>query len=101
VKRDSLVIAAGLVAVGATSMSAMTDQRQAVVNVEWVVIGSMMAIAGGILLLDRAGIVRAAGGWHLWPLILIGLGIRRMFRSQGEGRPHGGVLVLVGFCLIT
>jgi hypothetical protein len=78
----------------------MTDAPPHTVNVEWILIGLMVAIVGVILLLDRAGVVRAAGGWNLWPLLLIGLGIRRMIRSRAEGRRGGGVLVFVGCWLL-
>jgi hypothetical protein len=78
----------------------VTDEVTHTATVEWIVVGTMMSILGGILLLDRAGIVSAAGGWNLWPLLLVGLGINRMFRSPAGSRRQGRVLVFVGGWLL-
>jgi hypothetical protein len=77
-------------------MSAMSDERPSTMNTGLVVIGTMMALYGFILLLERFGIVRPGGGGNLGSILLIGFGLSRMFRSQEEGSRHGGFLVFVG-----
>jgi len=53
-------------------------------------VGSILVLTGGALLLDTTGIIHTGPIWRFWPLVLICLGIVKMWsaarrREQGEG----------------
>jgi predicted membrane protein len=61
------------------------------------VIGSILAGIGALLLLQNLGILYVHDLWEWWPLILIALGISRAASAYGfGGRIWGGVMVLAG-----
>ena len=63
-------------------------------------IGLTVMAMGLVLLLGRFGIIPVTGLWHLWPLLLIGLGIGKLSTSYADRTRHGTVLVIVGVWLL-
>jgi hypothetical protein len=64
-------------------------------------IAGLMIIGVGIVLaLGRFGIVEAGGVWRLWPLLLIVLGLGKLFTPRPDGTRHGGTQVLIGVWLL-
>ena len=57
------------------------------------VIGLTVMAAGGVLLLDQIGLVRADNFLRLWPVILIGIGLAKL--TQPPGNRQGAVVWLV------
>lgn len=47
-------------------------------------VGALLTLVGGALLLERANVLEfeAAGAW--WPVLVIGLGVGRLFGSQAD-----------------
>ena len=70
-------------------------------NLEMLIAGALLSVAGLLLLLDWAGVIAGAGFGSLWPLVLIGVGVSRLFPSE-DGRPRrrGWVFVVVGAFLV-
>jgi hypothetical protein len=70
-------------------------------NLEMLIAGALLSVAGLLLLLDWAGVIAGAGFGSLWPLVLIGVGVSRLFPSEdGRSRRHGWVFVVVGAFLV-
>jgi len=60
-------------------------------------VGLVIVALGVILLLDQEGLVRAWDLWRFWPMVLIVVGLMRMFRATGAiDRLWGFVEVLFG-----
>jgi hypothetical protein len=54
-------------------------------------------LAGVLLILDEAGVLRVGGLGRLWPLLLVGLGIARLaMAQQGDSRQGAFWLLVVG-----
>jgi predicted membrane protein len=56
--------------------------------------GLLMVLVGTIILLDHLGYIHAEEFWKFWPLLVVGLGIAKLF-SPGS-RVGGVILILVG-----
>jgi hypothetical protein len=64
--------------------------------------GLMIMGVGMALGLGRVGILEPRSAWHLWPLLLIGLGHGNLLTLRPDGRRHGGGLLLIGvWCLLS
>jgi hypothetical protein len=64
-------------------------------------ITGLLIMAVGIgLVLGRIGILETRSAWQLWPLLLIGLGLRSLLTPRPDGRRHGGGLLLIGVWLL-
>jgi len=65
------------------------------------VLGLMIMGAGLVLVLGRVGVLETRSLWmHLWPLLLIGLGLANLLAPRQDGRRHGGGLLLIGVWLL-
>lgn len=62
------------------------------------VLGLLIALAGGLLLLDNLGMVDAWTYFRFWPVALILLGVSKIVQKQGAG--FGIVLVGIGTWLL-
>ncbi|MEP7304148.1 MAG: hypothetical protein ABJA98_01395 [Acidobacteriota bacterium] len=62
--------------------------------------GLMIMGVGMALVLGRFGIVETRGVWHLWPLLLIGLGLGNLMTPRPDGSRHGGGQLLIGVWLL-
>ena len=60
-----------------------------------VVIGAMLMAIGVGLLLERSGMAVWSGRWHLWPILLLGVGIAQLVESPSGG-PYRGLLLIAG-----
>jgi len=65
------------------------------------VVGILITTVGVLFLLQNLGIPFFDNIWDFWPVILIMLGLSRAASSYGwGGRVWGGMLVLIGGCLL-
>jgi hypothetical protein len=62
------------------------------------IIMAVLIIGLGVLLfLDNFGVFRIHNVWRFWPIVLIGLGISKIFDCRGEaGRLWAGMMIAVG-----
>lgn len=66
-----------------------------------VVIGIIFIVVGGLLILDRSGMIEIGGFWRLWPLFLIGMGLSRLLeRPRSVSGRKGVMLVTIGTWLL-
>ena len=62
-----------------------------------VIIAILIITAGILLFLDNLGLFHIYNIWRLWPVALIGVGISKMFESQGPGgRVWAGMVMAAG-----
>jgi hypothetical protein len=59
------------------------------------VIGAMLMAVGVGLLLDRSGMSVWPDRWHLWPILLFGVGVAQLVESPSGG-PYRGLLLIAG-----
>jgi hypothetical protein len=65
------------------------------------VMGVIVMGIGLMLTLDNFGVLDARRFWHLWPLILVGLGLARLGHwARAGGRPEGLGLVVFGLAFL-
>ena len=73
----------------------MTDgQRQR--NFSGMAVGIAIMVVGVLLLLDQTGIVYDLGWRHLWPTLLIAMGLARLAFPRVDGRRDGGWMIVIG-----
>jgi hypothetical protein len=60
-----------------------------------IAVGAWLLLAGVLLLFDEAGILHVGGLGRLWPLLLVGLGIARLFVARDGGGRQGAFWLLV------
>jgi len=65
-----------------------------------VVVGLMIVGLCIVLLLDQTGVLGWRGGWNLWPMIVIGLGLARFLQPRSNGPREGGWLMFIGVWLL-
>jgi hypothetical protein len=65
-----------------------------------IVVGLMIVGLGVVLLLDQTGMFGWRGGWNLWPLLVIGLGLARFIQPRPDGSREGGWLIFIGVWLL-
>ena len=64
-------------------------------------LGLMIMGAGLVLVLGQVGVLATRSRWvHLWPLLLIGLGLAKLLAPRPNGRRHGGGMLLIGVWLL-
>ena len=56
-----------------------------------VLIGSFLVLAGGALLLENFGVINIGSVWRFWPLILVGVGIARIWEATSRGEQGLGL----------
>ena len=78
----------------------MTEQPRPGLNVGGALVGLAMMAVGVVLLLDQTGIVAALGWRHIWPSVLISLGLARLAFPREDGRRDGGWMVVIGTLLL-
>ena len=78
----------------------MTEQPRPGLNVGGALVGLAMMAVGVVLLLDQTGIVAALGWRHIWPSVLISLGLARLAFPREDGRRDGGWMVFIGTLLL-
>jgi len=62
-----------------------------------IAVGAWLMLAGLLLMLDEAGVLRAGGLGRLWPLLLVALGLARLaMAQQGDSRQGAFWLLAVG-----
>jgi hypothetical protein len=62
-----------------------------------VVVGVWFVLAGVLLLLDQFDVIHVGGLGHLWPLLLLGLGIGKMVvATDSRGRRGAYWLLVIG-----
>ena len=68
-----------------------------------VLIGSFLVLAGGALLLENFGVINIGSVWRFWPLILVGVGIARIWEATSRGEQGLGLwLLLLGlWCTVS
>ena len=59
------------------------------------VIGSMLVVAGAVLLVNRMGLLEWQRPVSLWPIVLMGIGLTRLLQTP-SGAPYRGLLLLSG-----
>jgi len=65
------------------------------------VVGLIVMLMGLMLTLDNFGVLDSRRFWHLWPLILVGLGLTRLGHwARAGGRPDGIGLVVFGLVFL-
>jgi len=70
-------------------------------NASRLVLGLVVIAIGVLFTLDRLGYVEAGDFWEYWPVLLIAIGIGRVFQPRGaRERGFGGVLILLGVWLL-
>ena len=58
-------------------------------------VGAFLILAGGALLLDNTGIVDIGPMWRFWPLILVGVGIAKMWNAASRREQGNGLWLLL------
>ena len=64
------------------------------------VVGSMIAGLGVLLLIDQTGWFGWQPTWSLWPFLIIGIGLARVSTPRPDGRREGGWLIFIGTWLL-
>jgi hypothetical protein len=59
------------------------------------ILGLLLMLGGTLLFLDRAGIVEIRSLWRYWPVILIGMGLNRLFDTPARRRDGNGLWLLM------
>ena len=70
-------------------------------NIGGAPVGLTMMAVGFVLLLDQTGIVHGLGWRHIWPSVIIGLGLARLAFPREDGRRDGGWMVFIGTLLLV
>ena len=78
----------------------MSEQPRPRMNVGGALVGLTMMAVGIVLLLDQTGLVAGLGWRHVWPAVLVGLGLVRLAFPREDGRRDGGWMVFVGALLL-
>ena len=78
----------------------MSEQARAKPNIGGAFVGLTMMVVGIVLLLDQTGIIIGLGWRHVWPTVLIGLGLVRLAFPREDGRRDGGWMVFIGALLL-
>ena len=78
----------------------MSDQPRPTANIGGTLVGLTMMAIGVVLLLDQTGVVAGLGWRHIWPVVLIGLGLVRLAFPREDGHRDGGWMVLIGALLL-
>lgn len=73
----------------------MTDEQRRR-NVGGMLAGVTIMAVGLLLMLDQTGIVYGLGWRHLWPVMLIVIGLARFATPRRNGRRDGGWMVFIG-----
>lgn len=77
------------------------EKRSAQLLSPRLVLGLFLVAAGVLLVLDRLGIFDAGPLWQYWPVILIVLGLLKLFGPASCNRGGGIVLLAVGSWLLA
>jgi hypothetical protein len=65
-----------------------------------ILLGTLLILAGGILLLENQGILSIGPIWRFWPLILVGIGIANLVRADTREEQGSAIwLTLIGVWL--
>lgn len=73
----------------------MNDAPQRPFNPSRLILGLAFISAGLLWVLDNYGYIDARPFWHFWPLVLIAIGLTKLFTSGGR-RGGGVALLLIG-----
>lgn len=59
------------------------------------VIGTVLIFAGAALLLDNQGILDIGPIWRLWPLLIVGFGVAKLYRAESREEQGSGISMLL------
>lgn len=65
-----------------------------------IVVGLLMISAGTVLLLENVGLVRVDGLWRYWPVVVIAIGVGRVFDGPPQRADEGIWLIMIGAWLL-
>ena len=58
-------------------------------------VGSLLILAGIALMLENQDIISVGPVWRYWPLLVIGLGIAKLFRADTREEQGSGLWILI------
>ncbi len=60
-----------------------------------VVVGIVLILAGICIFLSNSGFIHLGPIWRFWPLILIGIGLARIFGGVSRASQGSGIMLLI------